>query len=245
VHLKRAVALRSDSREAHFQLARAYRTTHQTALADQEESMLRVEDQAKALDTQIVTLSTQALRALDQQSLPEAIASYRQILTLAPNDVKARYDLAVVYERLQDRKQERRLLEEAEHLNSSFAPVHSQLGFLEMVDGHNENAESQLKLALIDDPQCVEALGNLGVLYAQSSRFDEAAHLLTISVEDNPAYEKGYLNLGLVLAAQGQYNEAQTALKKALAIAPAEPSALQALERIRSHAQEAAQTDRE
>jgi len=233
-HLKSAVALKSDSQSAHFQLVRAYHATHQDELAGQEQSAVLSAQQSKRVDTQVTVLGEEALHALDQQDLQGAIGLYRQIIALTPNDARARYDLALIYERIRDRKQERTLLEEAQALNSSLALVHSQLGFLDMLDGHRESAESQFRLALKDDPQCVEALGNLGVLLALSGKYDEAQHLLKLSVEDDSAYQKGYLNLGLVYAAKGRYEDGEAALKKAIDLAPSDPVASRALKAIQS-----------
>jgi tetratricopeptide (TPR) repeat protein len=232
-HLKQAVALRPHSTEAHYQLARAYYATHQTSLAESEEAALREEEQNRDMDTRSTVLGNQALSAIEDQDLQKAAELYREIIVLVPTDAKAHYDLALVYERLNDRTQERNLLNKAAALGPSLAYVHSQLGYIDMLEGKVETAESEFKLALARDPQSVRALGNLGVLYGRTGRVEEATHLLRLATDNDPHYATGYLNLGLLLAAQGNYTEAMQELQKSLAIAPHDTTVNRALEQVR------------
>ena len=233
-YLTKAVLLRPDAREAHFQLSRAYRAMNDESMASQEEAKLREIETARATDTQVVVLENEARQMQERHDFAKAIALYQQILEMLPRDAKVRYDLALIYEQMRDRKSERRALEEALERDSSLAAARGQLGFLDVAEGQKAKGEIELRAALREDPQNVEALGNLGVLDAQAGRLDEAEHLLNLAVESNPSYEKGFLNLGLVLATKGNYAAAVEALTSAVQLDPTDASAVQVLEQIRS-----------
>jgi tetratricopeptide (TPR) repeat protein len=230
--LLHAISLRPDSQEAHFQLARAYRSNHQSELAAHEESILVSLLKNKQLDTRVEVLGSQAAEAAKAGNLDQAAQLYGQILALQPDNSKSAYDLALVYEQQHDRKAERTLLERTAAKPGAIAAVYSQLGFLDIAEGSVQTGEQQLRLALSKDPQCVEALGNLGVLKARSGHSAEAVRLLQLSVEAGPQYEQGFRNLGLVLASTGDTARASHALQSALALEPDDLVAARALAAI-------------
>ncbi len=231
-HLRNAIALRPDAKEAHFQLARAYRAVHDIPLAEQQETILKAEEQDDSQRTQAIVLGNQAMQAFHAQDYQQAILDYRQVLTLLPKDARPRYDLALVYDRMHDRQEERRLLVEAEGLDPSLAGPHSQLGYMDLQDGQTAEAESELNLALRYEPEDVETLGNMAVLKGKLGRSDEAVHLLQLAIENDPQYQKGYLNLGLMYAAQGRYSESVAVLQKELSLNPQDAGASHALELV-------------
>jgi tetratricopeptide (TPR) repeat protein len=240
LHLQKAVSLKPGDSGAHFQLARAYRTEHMTTRALQEEQIVRSNEQARSVDTQTEVLGNQALQAIAQQNLGQAITFYKEILTLAPRNAEAHYNLALIYERENDRADERRTLEEAERIANPLAAIHNQLGFLDMAEGQTETAKAQFATALAQDPQCVQALGNLAVLSARVGKLEDAARMLDLAVETDPGYEKGFLNLGLVLGLAGDDRQATTALERALALAPQDAAAVSALRQLKRDQQEKA-----
>ena len=77
-------------------------------------------------------------------------------------DRDANADLALALDRLGDYSGEREALEKAMSLDASLAPVHNQLGFLDLQAGQTANAEDQFKTAISLDPQYAEALNNRG-----------------------------------------------------------------------------------
>lgn len=230
--LLHAISLRPDSQEAHFQLARAYRSNHQSELAAPEEAILVSLLKNKQVDTRVEVLGNQAAEAAKAGNLDQAAQLYQQILVLQPHNSKSAYDLALIYEQQHDRKAERHLLEQASAQPGAIAALYAQLGFLNIAEGNVQPGEQQLRLALSKDPQCVEALGNLGVLEARSGHSAEAVRLLQLSVEAGPQYEQGFRNLGLVLASTGDTARASRALQSALALKPDDPVAARALAAI-------------
>jgi superkiller protein 3 len=228
-HLKRAVGFKPDSQEAHFQLARAYQQSHQQELADEENQLFQKLQKGVVEQRQATTLENEGAQAVKDNDLQHAVSAYKQAIQLAPHDAKVRYDLALVFEKLNDREAERALLLEAAALNPAIADVHNQLGFLDLSTGDEKGAEEQLQAALHAEPGMTDALGNLGVLYGQQGKLAAAEHLLRLAVESDPGYEKGYMNLGLILAAEGHFDEARTQLQKALGLSATDTAALHAM----------------
>ena len=191
-HLKRAVTLKPDSQEAHFQLDRAYHQSNQPELAEQENLVFQRLQKAVVDQRRATTLENEGAQAVKDGDLQKAVAAYKEALQLVPQDAKVRYDLALVFEKLKDRGSEHALLLEAVALNPGIADVHNQLGFLDLTTGDAKAAEEQFQAALRADPGMTDALGNLGVLYGQQGKLAAAEHLLRLAVESDPKYEKGY-----------------------------------------------------
>jgi tetratricopeptide (TPR) repeat protein len=231
-HLKRAAALRPISREVHFQLFRAYYQSNQRELADQENKVFARLQQADVDQRRATVLENEGAQAVRDGDLPKALAAYGEALKLTPRDGKICYDMALVFERLNDRQSERALLLHAAELNPSLAAVSNQLGYLDLTNGNTAAAEEHFQAALRADPGMADALGNLGVLYGQQGKFASAEHLLRLAVESNSGYEKGFMNLGLILAAEGRLNEARTQMRRALALSSTDAVALQAMRAI-------------
>jgi protein O-GlcNAc transferase len=229
LHLKRAVTLKPDSQEAHYQLDRAYHQTKQPELAEQENLVFQNLQKAVVGQRRAMVLENEGAEDVKAGDLQKAVSAYKQALQLVPQDAKVRYDLALVFEKMNDRDSERALLLQAVALDPSIANVHNQLGFLDLITGDAAAAEQQFQAALRVDPGMTDALGNLGVLYGQQGKLSAAEHLLRLAVESDPGYEKGYMNLGLILAAEGRFDEAHAQMQKALALSATDAVAIHAL----------------
>jgi tetratricopeptide (TPR) repeat protein len=78
--------------------------------------------------------------------------------------------------------------------------------------GETEAALAAFKHALELDPHYLRARNDLGVLYLQLKRLDEAAETLRQAVKLNKHFYYPRLNLGIVLNRQGKYKEAAEVL---------------------------------
>jgi tetratricopeptide (TPR) repeat protein len=235
--LQAATLLKPDSKDAHFQLARAYSTTGQTARAQKQYAILKQLEQANAVQTEVTVLDNQAVAALKRHDTAGAAAAYGQIEKLeagnAAGNAKVLYDLAMLDLQVGEPVKGRAQLEQAHALSPTMPEVNAELGYLDMLAGNFTNAEDALEAALKTDPQSPQALGNLGVLDAKQGKAAEAIHNLQLAVEADPTYARGYLNLGLVLAGATRYAEAESALQKAAVLAPEDPMATRALGLVR------------
>ena len=83
-----------------------------------------------------------------------------------------------------------------------------------------EKLRSNLKKAIILQPDYAEAYNNLGNAYKAMEEFNKAIQVYEKAIELNPQYYEAYNNLGAVLGKNEQYDEAIEAYNKALSIYP-------------------------
>jgi tetratricopeptide (TPR) repeat protein len=226
--LEMALALDPSSSEARFQLASVLRALGQP---DQAREELKALQQKKAEDVRqdvAGVTANQANEDLQSGDAQKAVALYRQALANDPNNAHTYYDMALALDRLGDYSGEREALEKAMKLDASLAPVHNQLGFLDLQANQTADAENQFKTAISLDPQYAEAQNNLGVLYGRLGKDSEAEQLFRRATENNPQYGQAFANLGLILASQSRYAEAGQALAKAVQLDPKNPGSLSA-----------------
>lgn len=224
--LEKALQLNPDSSEARFQLAAVLRTLGQQNEAHQELNILQQKKAADVKQDVAAVSASQANQDLQSGDPQKAVALYRASLANDPNNAKTYYDLALALDRLSDYPAEREALEKAQALDGTLAPVHNQLGFLDLQAGHAQDAERQFKTAISLDPQYAEAQNNLGVLYGQVGKDADAEKMFRLATENNPQYGQAFANLGLILAGEGRLAEAETALSKAVQLDPKNTSAL-------------------
>ncbi|MEA1923628.1 MAG: tetratricopeptide repeat protein [Pseudomonadota bacterium] len=91
-----------------------------------------------------------------------------------------------------------------------------------LIENRTEDAVTDLKAALVFDPEYGEAHNTLGSIYMQQKRYAEAETEF-ISACNNALYqtpEKAYLNLGKLYQLQGKNEQAQGCYIKATSINP-------------------------
>jgi putative PEP-CTERM system TPR-repeat lipoprotein len=228
VQLEKALELDPHSGEARFQLASVLRDLGQQ---DQARAELKVFQEKKAEDVRqdvAGVTANQANQNLQSGDAQKAVTLYREAIANDPGNAHTYYDLALALDRLGDYAGEREALEKAVTLDAKLAPVHNQLGFLDLQANQAANAENQFKTAISLDPQYAEAQNNLGVLYGQLGKAGEAEQLFRKATENNPQYAQAFANLGLILASESRYAEAAEALRTAVQLDPKNPGALSA-----------------
>lgn len=224
--LEKALKLNPESSEARFQLASVLRALGQQ---DQAHEQLQALQQKKAADVKqdvAAVSASQANQDLQSGDPKKAVDLYRASLVNDPNNARTYYDLALALDRLSDFAAERQALEKAQSLDATLAPVHNQLGFLDLQAGHAQDAERQFKTAISLDPQYAEAQNNLGVLYGQTGKDADAEKLFRLATENNPQYSQAFANLGMILAGQGKLQDAEAALSKAVQLDPKSTGAM-------------------
>lgn len=107
-----------------------------------------------------------------------------------------------------------------------------QQGVKAHMNGNLRAAESAYQAVLALDSENATAHNNLGFIYGQEERWDEAMLHLRTALEKNPASSMAHSNLGQVLAACGQWNDGLAHLEKAVAIDPENGQAWDNLGRI-------------
>lgn len=100
------------------------------------------------------------------------------------------------------------------------AVLHVNLGYLLQRTGQAEAARAEYIAALRANPYEAEALGNLGVLDATSSRLVEAVRLLDRLVVADPGQTAAGLNLAFIECSVGQVEQARALIGRLLEWAP-------------------------
>ena len=90
--------------------------------------------------------------------------------------------------------------------------------------GHAEEAEATLRRALETDPNCLDAMTDLGRLLAEQERFDEAETLFRLAVEADSRDVRSRTLLAWTLQTVDKQADARSVLDAGLALWPDEPS---------------------
>jgi tetratricopeptide (TPR) repeat protein len=112
--------------------------------------------------------------------------------------------------------------------------LHSQLGFLEQVNGHTDKAEAEYEQALQANPFDSVALGDLALIKAKQHQYAEAEQLWKTAFEHDPVQTGAGLNLAIVACETGNRAEALRTLQRLLVFAPDDGKALNLATEIRA-----------
>ncbi len=97
------------------------------------------------------------------------------------------------------------------------AAYHNNQGAVLLVRGELQKAEFELKTAIELSPDYAEAYSNLGLVYKQEKRYDEALANFTKATQLKPDYASAYNHIGTVYIAQQKYDDAIKAIRTAIA----------------------------
>jgi|CZKL01.1.fsa_nt_gi predicted CXXCH cytochrome family protein len=98
--------------------------------------------------------------------------------------------------------------------------LHSQLGFLDQMNGRVDDATVEYRRALEADPFSALAGGNLALIEAQRHRYNEAEKLWTSVFEHDPVELGAGMNLAVVECGVGEREAALRTLNRLLEFAP-------------------------
>jgi len=112
------------------------------------------------------------------------------------------------------------------------APTLAALGGLRLLQHRDEEARGLLLRAVAADPDLPAAWINLGVAQRLTGDTRAAEQAYVAALDLDPASGRAWLNLGTLLAAVGRTEEAVAALRRGLAVVPADPDLLAALQRL-------------
>jgi Flp pilus assembly protein TadD len=152
--------------------------------------------------------------------LPEAEATYRQILKNAPNDVVAMQLLGVLVGQRGRPSEAIELIGKAIQLIPTIAAFHNNLANVLRDAGRLESAVAAYRRAIELDPQFSQAYSNLGNALSDMGRLDEAIAAYSRAVELNPDDAQAFSNLGIALNDAGDCAASIIAHRKAIALNP-------------------------
>jgi hypothetical protein len=129
------------------------------------------------------------------------------------------------------------LLKHAESANAEARKdheLHTQLGFLEQMNGHPAAAAEDYEMALESDPYDAVAAGDLALLKAGQHQYSEAIKLWKLVVDYDPAQMGAGMNLAVVECGLGNRDSALASLDRMLTFSPDDAKARQLADGIRS-----------
>jgi tetratricopeptide (TPR) repeat protein len=134
-----------------------------------------------------------------------AIASYQKALDLDPNLFEARLNLGILFIQLKNPKAALPHLEKAATLKPDHLRAQLYYGRALALTGQTEPAEKQYRTVLRLDPKMASAHYDLGQLYLQQKRYQEALTSFQNASEGDPTLSQA--QLGMALASEGLKDE--------------------------------------
>jgi len=162
------------------------------------------------------------IEGLESQSLYErAYECAETAVRLAPERPDAHRALAIALRRgpRADQARRRDAIRRAVELGPEDAETWCELW---RVEGYEPDHEA-LSKALSLDPRLCELHIDLGAVYCELGRYDEAVEQLVEALKLNPRNELAYYDLAMTLDRKGERGKAAALLEKARVLKPADP----------------------
>jgi Tfp pilus assembly protein PilF len=152
--------------------------------------------------------------------LEAAEQTYREILTVDPNQADAWHLLGVIALQLGNYEFAVESISRAIDLHATESVFHSNLGNAFKAQGKLDEAVASYRRALDLNPDA-EAHNDLGIAFLAQGNLDEAVAWFRRALAVKPDYSEAYNNLGIAFQAQGKLNEAVDSYRRALELKPA------------------------
>jgi TolB-like protein/DNA-binding winged helix-turn-helix (wHTH) protein/Tfp pilus assembly protein PilF len=160
-----------------------------------------------------------------KEFLAEGKKAAQQALALDPNLAEAHTALGMLLESDYNFAQEEQEFKLAVTLDPNYATAHHWYGesYLAQI-GRFDEAEREMRQALLLDPVSRIIATDQGVLLYWERRYDDAYQQITKALALDSGFSEAYLCRGKVLLQQGKYKAAITDLETAYRINPANPA---------------------
>jgi len=157
-----------------------------------------------------------------------ALPHFRRAIELMPARPRAYYNLGCALVR-SGRPGEAILPFEQSLARLEAPKARYNLAVAQVLAGDAAGAEASYRKLLVTDPGHVAALNNLGCLYREQARLEDAVAVFSALVVVAPGYATGRYNYGVTLLAAGERGLAAAQFRAVLAQAPAHTGARQGL----------------
>ena len=163
---------------------------------------------------------------VELEKYDEAIAAFQSSMEEKPDEVMIGYDLAQVYERSKqyDKAEEtyRRLSQMTPE--DPIRPYRAMLMMYNKAKMPDKAIQVAVEITQMD-PNNYESFYNLGYMYMNSSKYNEAITAFNKALELNPGYEYTYSNIGYIYYQQKKYKQSIDIFKKLVEIIPGNTNA--------------------
>tara|TARA_B110000211_G_scaffold178984_1_gene202373 strand:+ start:190 stop:2253 length:2064 start_codon:yes stop_codon:yes gene_type:complete len=212
---KRALAIKSDFADAHYNLGLTLQELNQLddAVESYKETLVIQMNYAKAHNN----LGT-IYRELGH--LNEAVKSYKKALNIEPGYAEAFNNLGNALNELDKFDEAVKSYEQALKIQPDYLEVHNNLGKILNKIGQLDEAVKCYERVIAINPEHAEAHNNLGISLTEINQLDEAVNCFKRAIAINPEYAEAHNNLGITLNKLTQFHKAIIFYEQALAINP-------------------------
>jgi tetratricopeptide (TPR) repeat protein len=251
-YFRAALAREPEASSIRYQLAMTYRglgDLHQMqenmqARGDREPTIEDpLLDDIRVLKQGKVGLLERGSAAIHEKRFADAIASYRQMISLYPSDPIAHMYLGVALAKAGKTREALEQYAQAEQLAPNNAPVQYNMGILLVDTGNEEQAIAHFREAIRLDPGLAASHFQLANLLMRSKNDEEAGREYGIAATLEP--QNGFARLMQAMASVhgGAYAHARSLLEDASLALPRDPDIANALARLLAAAPDPAVRD--
>lgn len=167
-----------------------------------------------------------------------SIESFERALVLEPTNPVTYTELGRLYLTLGDEQKAREYFQKAQEKKPDYADAIIQEALLLEEEAILEEAIAKLEDLILKDPWNVEVHFQLGRLYYNAGRIDEATGLFEAVVYWVPEHSNALYSLGLAYAAKARIQEAILVFERVLGLNPGNQDVIQKLEELKKPKEE-------
>lgn len=160
--------------------------------------------------------------SLNVNDLQRALVEFQKAINLAPEDKRAHFAIAQVYDRQERAGEAVRELKEAVRIDPAYSEAYNYLGTIHTKERRYEEALAAfgkaLENPLFSTPQLTHY--NMGLAYQAMGRNDDALRKFQQSTRIDPSFMPGYVGGGQLAARLGRHKDAVDAWRGAIALQP-------------------------
>jgi tetratricopeptide (TPR) repeat protein len=210
-----AIALDSDSPDAHYAMGDVLMELEKYDLADGEyrKALLVTKDSWRGH-----AKLANALRL--EGKLPEAIAEFHEALRIDPNIAQVHADLGLTLNSQRQATEAMTEYREAIRLDADSIDAHNGLAIVLASQRRTPAAVEEFKEIIRIDPELVVGHYNAAIALADMEMDAESAAELREVVRINPNHYNAHYNLGELLRLEGKYDDAARQFREYLRLAP-------------------------
>ncbi len=175
-----------------------------------------------------------------EHRLAEAVAEYREVLRLAPNQHRVWNNLGIALKLQGNVEESEKCHREALRVAPDYVEGHYNLGVVLAQENKLKEAIESYRQALRLRPDFLEVRFNLANALARNGDPVEAEEQYRKVLKENPDFADARINLGNLLASRGDYDKAEKEYREVLRSRPNDPNALEnfrKLEELKSRKQ--------
>lgn len=185
-HLEKAIELGDSEPAVQYELAKVLQNLGQADEAKQKLLLFQEMRKAEADRSLAADKIDAGDRAMAAGDGAQAVALYREALSNDPNEALLAYKLAKALDKTKDYAAEKVSLQRAIELNPNLAEAQNQMGYLDVKNGDDAQAESCFRAAVHASPSYLPAWINLAATLAGEAKWQEAKQALAHALEIEP-----------------------------------------------------------